>query len=1251
MPPANPPPAFVAGSEASDLISTELGRRVDVSPSALVLLNEFLDHVLYSIVSTSRSVGLGQLRSAVPLVLKPRLGKAALKVAEEELRDYMDDEEAEDLYSGKNSVQPKHEFDADLVWKLARLRCMVYARMGDLEEEDEEEWLEKEQLLDQTSAAPNIVRSFMTVTPTAAIFLTSIIEYLGEQALYYAAQYAQKRHDTIRSPDSSTTSPEPLVTAAQSDFVLEGKDMNHVGRDSPLSRLWRSWRRQTRSAENLSGPISPIDSLSPAAGSVRSQMTSSCTQRSISPILEQRQVLDPSSLTPSQIPLPMSENDIDEIEGHPLAAADIDSTKTTRRRSSMPSISGKLTGGDLVTSHDAPEFQERSPPRPKFERNRSNSLPAGQSRVMSGADSLFQTQMDDARVSDERGATQKQNCLSAEQESTSSPPDINTSMDSTSCTVHVVNGHGHRKREGLKPIKSGDSDMHPESQPNDLHEPLTSASIKGPGDFDMMYEPKGRPSPKEKHAQRSRVPELSLELDPYQELVAQQLEEHKRYSQHSHEMKTPSIYSKHQHSPRFPRDTSAAPTDVDSASKTEKAQRASSHATPSPEPGTAISSYVPTPESGLVRDDQGHYSYGASSGQTRQRQADSPVSQMSGKYPTRRYSTNEQVPDLPQQALFQSTPVEDAPTTRSRSHSKSSSSSSRLLGFTRDVLGKPHSIYQQRATGGMSDEMRRAHSSTPDGWNDRPATARSSASSNWQHLRVRADSDNNGLKTSSKAFTTERSLEILINSDETLHYTLTPATANFRDADVSFSFTLSSPWRSLTRCQINPPFKRTQTQDLADFFRNTAPPGQENIRPPSARSRKTSLSMTRTAQALPATRGPVPSTKDMARQDPPKRKTKNPVGEPRDARVGRVTSLRDLADYVRSTGPSNEEQLPKAFVGRSMTSAAQRPVERAMSTPAAETPPTTPPKPQYRLKLQARDPRPSRHAEPSDLVDFIREGPPPSQDEQHDQPTHSFRWTADSDDLSNANGSLPKASIDTNGIHSIADSQSPLLDQDSKAGAQPASSFAQQVSQVESNGKSQNKTARKPKDPYPLDDDNDDLVLEQPAKKRNEESLLDFLRNTGPPAGPSATPGSPVTAPDTNGMSNNERRNEAGRATKNATPFAAPVKGTQAQARARAESPHLTQTGSKLDSYRPTQATHASHVDRNRAKSKPRSEVSVNGGSKRGVGETADLAEYLRSTGPTPAQEGWTQPLVYRPVNGYSGNGGLKKLFSVRGKK
>lgn len=840
VPYANPSPAYVASSEADDLLSTELTRTVHVSPAALTLLNEFLDHVLYCIICTSHSLSLGQLKTAVSVVLKPRLGKSALKVAEEELKDYIEDDEAEELYSNKNNLQAKLTFDADLVWKLARLRCMVYARMGHLEEEDEEEWLEKEGLLDQTSALPANIRLSMAVTPGAAIFLTSVVEYLGEQALYYAAQYAQKRHDAASRSDNTTKFSQSQLVNDSSDIFLDGRDMNHVGRDSPLSRLWRSWRRNTRSsAEASSRPMSPEDALPPVLPSIRSQSPDEryTYQQGL---LTQKQRYTSNHFVPasSRMQPPIIENELDEARERSLVTDGEVPDKESRRPLSMPTMTKKVAEDDLSPIREAPDFLERSPLRPSIARQRSNSLPTRQILAARHNEPIMPIRRNDSQ--DPRdGPTPTQETINSLGKQTFVVPSDQSRTDVSilSGNLPVVGVHHIQQRQDLPPLNIDTSNQRAESQSKSSGQPLTSASITGPHDFDTMYIPEGRPSPEgREEEQPAAMPVVQVSgktVDPYQELAARQLEEHRRYSQQSHEMNTPSIYTNHEHSPRFRRDSPPFRSTVERHSKLkEEFERPSSSApevaaakalsspippqdsgrvadpsapTPEPQRGTvshavspeqgrrtaqdAPSSYAPTPEPGLIYDEYGNYNHGAANGhvQSSYRQTDSPVSQMSGKHPNRRYyPTDEPVPELPAARLDRQVELQTAPATHTSSHSKSSSSSSRLLGFTRDTSGKPHSIYQQSATGGMTNDVRRAHSSTPDK-EEFPEIDQHTTSPKRNHLRIRADSENNVANTPSDTYDTERSLEHLIQGNETLHYTLTPASANAPEEHVCFA--------------------------------------------------------------------------------------------------------------------------------------------------------------------------------------------------------------------------------------------------------------------------------------------------------------------------------------------------------------------------------------------------------------------------------------------------------------------------------
>lgn len=319
IPEAVPSPAFVASAEASQLVSSEVDDSVSVKEQALALLNSFLDQILYNFISTARSVQLGRLRDAVPVVLKPRLGKAALNAADEELKEYLNEGDDDMLRGSDLMSELTPEFDLELAWKLARLRCMVYTRLGDMEEEDEEEYIESEDLHPGSGTYTDAAYRASTIKAASAIFLTSILEYLGEQALLYAVQNTQRRAQAPQSPVALQLDENgPMSPPIHQSMVLEEVDMFYVGRESPLSRLWRSWRRQTRPPmETLSRQISPIPH---AVSNDNSPTTERASQMVENPSQEDLQ----RTGSPHQIPLPISENDVNEIEVPGLAREIVD---------------------------------------------------------------------------------------------------------------------------------------------------------------------------------------------------------------------------------------------------------------------------------------------------------------------------------------------------------------------------------------------------------------------------------------------------------------------------------------------------------------------------------------------------------------------------------------------------------------------------------------------------------------------------------------------------------------------------------------------------------------------------------------------------------------------------------------------------------------------------------------------------------------------------------------------------------------
>jgi hypothetical protein len=324
----SPDPAFIAASAASQIVTNDhdsqseawldqhgiepSGETALVAPLALRLVNRFLDQLLFNFLSASRSTSLAALRPAVSEVLKPKLARGAISGAEEELHEYLGGEEDEELLALHNGPSTSSDWDLELAWKRTRLRCMVYSSLGDMEEDEEDYYTEQEHLDVPPSSTD---RSSDVVSPAVAIFLTSILEFMGEQVLLVAGQAAYHRlrikHEREEKDGRST----PAEIAER--VVVEESDMERVALDRTLGRLWRSWKKRIRS------PIGSV-SVMPrpfSRESVRSQPRSS---QPASSAPEEHIEEDPqASATPTvlteneqaaRIPIPSTADDVREIE-------------------------------------------------------------------------------------------------------------------------------------------------------------------------------------------------------------------------------------------------------------------------------------------------------------------------------------------------------------------------------------------------------------------------------------------------------------------------------------------------------------------------------------------------------------------------------------------------------------------------------------------------------------------------------------------------------------------------------------------------------------------------------------------------------------------------------------------------------------------------------------------------------------------------------------------------------------------------
>lgn len=355
-PPAvEPSPAFIAASAASQIVAADLeqnglissadGDSALVTPGSLALLNGFLDYLLFNILAVAKSTQLSALRPAIAEVLKPRLAKEVISAADEELSEYMGGGEDEELLDFHGGQEPRGEFDLIRSWKLTRLRCMVYTRLGDLEEEEEDEYIAREGL-DEAGGAPRRFASHVgNITPAAAIFLTSIIEYLGEHALVLAGENARSR-----SPRMGTGREGQSEAAVESNvrLVVEESDMEKLALNATLGRLWRTWRKRVK-GPTLSRTLSRESfARRGIAGSRKSSITTIDGRDERDHTLARAVEEEEEHVDPVSVALPVTENDAREIEAPVDVDGEVETMQATvaqkvRPRSLMVSNTGLLT--------------------------------------------------------------------------------------------------------------------------------------------------------------------------------------------------------------------------------------------------------------------------------------------------------------------------------------------------------------------------------------------------------------------------------------------------------------------------------------------------------------------------------------------------------------------------------------------------------------------------------------------------------------------------------------------------------------------------------------------------------------------------------------------------------------------------------------------------------------------------------------------------------------------------------------------
>ncbi|PGH20735.1 hypothetical protein AJ80_03495 [Polytolypa hystricis UAMH7299] len=1112
-PRVRPEPQFIAATAAAQIVTADQGlNALDsptgtggalVAPAPLALLNGFLDNMLFNILLSAKSTKLSAIRPALSDVLKPRLAKEVIAAADDELSEYLggsDDDELSDFHGGN---EPPGDFELERSWKLTRLRCMVYTRLGDMEEEDEDEHLRREGL-DEDSMGPGRFSSRIGhITPAAAIFLTSILEYIGEHALILSGDAARTRISMARS-----RSPQHEQSDASWDqfqrLVVEEMDMEKLALNSTLGRLWRTWRKNVR-APMLSRTLSRESMLrrSYLSAKTRSRQSSIGTidepsVRGLSPqppLSEDAELVDPAD-----IPLPLLDNDIDEIEvpGFTAELAVAVPARSFRPRSLF------LSGSELST----PTTPEGTSPILGLKRGendvrshtRSYSLPnaasivsptstpstdTGSAATLQGDHDQLPTMPED----DEPTSTSKEDILQ---------PTISFPHPETHHTVQDQTGDDNDSRSeqtgSLRSTPRSHSSAHgrPTNGPKSTRYPVKRVDCH-------------------EDTTTHTIPQTSVEPSLPRKSSAR---------------KRPSLDSQTAVGDRKPRPVEGnIPTHRDAFREDDYASCALQ-----PSKGEESQKSTPGPQSSIVET-----SFVAKPIQ--------PPSQPPRLTPLRDLvKTASSAPSTPHGdpspgaadslSLSGESEKSHRPSIKSHSNSKSSSISGNTTPrYATQILpaGIERAAVQRVALTpstprDMTPKPRRSESISS--YRDkRPITSGSSTSQvsskfkglvGWQAiddrqvpLPTRTSSETNGRQSRTNDSLSDPSdLEQLIQSDETIHFTLTPR--NMREMEDP-----NSPRWAPTRTDSSgmPDDAKSAPshvgESLHDGIEDASGHNMNGLRIYSSSSTLSS----KTKEA---------ATPTLAKQTPQKKL----AYQAREARVV-PDSVKDFADFIRSTGPIAEEnnkvplhsatrpsglsnggRRPSAFTQASGPGSPKSMDSAAQSTMSQRS----------RPRLEARAAVVAKDDRTADLIDFIREGPPSHESHRIPRTVAPFRSTMDSEEFQayspvraehktltqGSVTSLQGSSAMNKSLPSSYNSRTGLLESTNRANNQMygsrASSAASPMHGSSNGGQLPVRKQRRVRDPYAIDTDSEDeFEALDSIRAPKEESLADFLRNAPPP--------------------------------------------------------------------------------------------------------------------------------------------------------
>ncbi|KAJ2968574.1 hypothetical protein NQ176_g9113 [Zarea fungicola] len=518
-------------------------------------------------------------------------------------------------------------------------------------------------------------------------------------------------------------------------------------------------------------------------------------------------------------------------------------------------------------------------------------------------------------------------------------------------------------------------------------------------------------------------------------------------------------------------------------------------------------------------------------------------------------------------------------------------------------------------------------------------TSGSSASSiTGKAKAVRSSEDNS---STSRSESVARNFEDLIQSNQTITYTLTPESMRHVD----------SSKRSLDGPVVTK-FSRRQSED--------------------ARSPSTSQPSTTAGGSPPVIREPGFKSTAVPEGKPSGPVPRAPTGiavttgringpQARDARVSADTTS-DFAQFIKSTGPAPESRQPPLSSRSNDTTNFSGTIPRASSSARRASNISN------KGRFQPREAAVTNKSDTRELIDFIRQGPPIAAS-NHRIPRHvaPFRTTMDSDQLAGVPGgkaidaSIPEVRYDVrysqastnvtdNSMQSSMNSNSALL-KGRSGSSKIASMFGEEDAPMPQ------RTTRRVRDPYALDfsdeedEEGDEMQVAPRRPAKEEESLAEFLRNYDPPGeAASISPNVPKKKASAPSLMGRFTRSNPSKDTASIASTEARSLSSRAGGGARGYVPIQVSMPPGYDKYGPIEPQSSTARARLPSISGSSARVPMKKFEPREPStyrsETSDLADFLRSSGPPG---GSTAPAV-QPIRQEESGNSLSRMFGRRKK-